>query len=287
MNLYTDLSTLKTALGLGSTDTDQDADILRVLEAVSREIDNYCGVTARTSAGLDGFGFFPRTETRLLEAGRRSLTLFPRLLALTALKVDGDDDDSYGTALTELTDFVLEPRSGIPKDAVRFLPDGTTNHLQGSGSSLGVVEIEGQWGDHDETESVGTLGAAISDTTGTSVTMASSHSVSAGDTLLVVSSGEQMYVSAVSTNTLTVERGVNGTTAATASNAAAVSAYRYPRAVEQAALMQASRLHERRTSSYANVVGSPELGTFEVFKGLDVDIRELLARYVRFEATFA
>lgn len=69
--------------------------------------------------------------------------------------------------------------------------------------------------------SVGALGAAIPDTTGTSVTMTAGHSVAAFDTLTIDS--ETLYVTAVSTNTLTVIRGWAGSTAATHSNGATVT----------------------------------------------------------------
>lgn len=66
-----------------------------------------------------------------------------------------------------------------------------------------------------------TLSSAIADTTTTSVSVASAAAINAGSVIIVDT--EQMYVSSVSTNTLTVIRGYNGTTAATHSSGAAVT----------------------------------------------------------------
>lgn len=68
---------------------------------------------------------------------------------------------------------------------------------------------------------VGTLGAAISDTTGTTVTMTGGHSVAQWDYVTIDS--ETLYVTAVSVNTLTVQRGALVTTPATHSNGATVT----------------------------------------------------------------
>ena len=72
MNLYQDLDTVRSALSLGASNTDEDADILRIVEAVSREADGFCGIGGRSAVGMDGFGFFPRTESRLIELSRPS-----------------------------------------------------------------------------------------------------------------------------------------------------------------------------------------------------------------------
>ena len=57
------------------------------------------------------------------------------------------------------------------------------------------------------------LNGAISTTTATSVPVTSASDLKVHDTILVAT--EQMHITAISTNTLTVERGYNGTTAAT------------------------------------------------------------------------
>lgn len=66
-----------------------------------------------------------------------------------------------------------------------------------------------------------TLGAAIIDTTGTSVTATDGTMYQPGDVIEIGS--ERVEVTSISTNTLTVIRGVEGTTAATAANGAATT----------------------------------------------------------------
>jgi hypothetical protein len=66
-----------------------------------------------------------------------------------------------------------------------------------------------------------TLGAAVTDTTGTSHTLADGSFVMEGDVLEYVS-GERVEVTAVSGNTITVRRGIEGTAAATQLNSTAV-----------------------------------------------------------------
>ena len=93
-------------------------------------------------------------------------------------------------------------------------------------------------------------------------------------TILVDS--EQMYVTGISGNTLTVVRGVNGTTAATHLDDAVIDVYRYPYAVTEATLMQASRLWTRRASGYANLVGFADTGTMRPWVGMDIEVQEML-----------
>ena len=108
------------------------------------------------------------------------------------------------------------------------------------------MRITGRWGWSEETEQAGTTAEAL-DTSETGVDLTAGHAVAIGDTIVVDS--EQMFVRAfASANTATVVRAVNGTTAATHLTAAAVAARRYPRALEQAALMQAARFWNEEKS---------------------------------------
>ena len=103
--------------------------------------------------------------------------------------------------------------------------------------------------------------------------MASRDDIEAGHTILV--DDEQMYVQSYSTNTLTVVRGVNGTTAATHLTGQPISVYQYPSVVAQAALMQVSRQWGRRASGFANTVGFPS-GQMSIFNRMDPDVKQLL-----------
>ena len=89
-----------------------------------------------------------------------------------------------------------------------------------------------------------------------------------------------MYITAIATNTLTVVRAVNGTTAATHVTAKAISVYEYPSAISEACLMMAARLWKRKDSSFATIIGVPEVGTMNIFRGLDLDVKLLLEPYI-------
>jgi hypothetical protein len=108
--------------------------------------------------------------------------------------------------------------------------------------------------------------------------MAAQHTVEALNTILVGT--EQLYVTAVSTNTLTVKRGVNGTTAATHLISAAVSLYQYPEDVTEACAIQASRLFRRHEAPFG-VTGAPDIGQTAVIARLDPDVKILLRDYRR------
>jgi hypothetical protein len=88
-----------------------------------------------------------------------------------------------------------------------------------------------------------------------------------------------MHVQSVNGNVITVTRGVNGTTAATALLAAAVQVYSYP-AVNMAARLIARRLVKRRDTPLG-VMGTPELGYVRVSAKEDADAAALLSPLVK------
>ena len=114
------------------------------------------------------------------------------------------------------------------------------------------------------------------DATETDVDVSSRTDVEAGHTILI--GAEQMYVQSYSTNTLTVVRGVNGTTAATHSTAAAISVYQYPSPVGEATLLQSARLWKRKDSP---VLTTERSGDARLVAGLDPDVTALLSPYRR------
>ena len=104
---------------------------------------------------------------------------------------------------------------------------------KGFHSGQQTLSILGTWGYSNNTESVTTVDA-VSSTTATSVSVGSASDLSPAQTILVNS--EQMYITGISGNTLTLERGVNGTTAATHSGGDTAYRYLYDPLVVQACL---------------------------------------------------
>ena len=143
------------------------------------------------------------------------------------------------------------------------------------------MQIDGKWGYREVTEDSGAdinEGGEFS-ATDTTLTVTDGAQFAVGQTIIIDS--EQMYITAIATNDLTVARGVNGTTAATHDDSSDISIARYPSPIVQAGLRQASRLWKRKDSSFAANAGLARTGRIQVSRGLDLDIKELLGSYRR------
>ena len=156
---------------------------------------------------------------------------------------------------------------------------------QGSGQSLRPEDrgpfVEGEVGGAQDGPALVALadinegsGCSATDTT---LTVTDGSKFAVGQTILIGS--EQLYITAISTNDLTVVRGVNGTTPASHAHNSDISIYRYSRPVVEACLMQTFRLWKRKDSGFASTVGLPQTGVFGVFRGLDPDVKQLLSAY--------
>lgn len=263
-NLYASLQMLKDELRDESTS--QDSVLERVLEAVSRGMDAQLGRH-----------FYHRTATMYFNGnGRRRLLLHEDLLTVTTLKADEDGDSTYERTLAVNTDYWLyrsPDLANTPYRAIDINPYKPLIAVWPLGRRR--VELAGVWGYSNETEASGTLNGAIANATTTTVTMAAGHGISVGHTIIVES--EQMYVSAVATNTLTVVRGVNGTTAADHADLLAVTRRRFPRDLERAVLMQGARVARETRTGYSAATGGVEAG-FQVSSAYPM-IRDLVEPY--------
>ena len=250
--------------------TSDSGSIKRILEAQSKRIDAYCR----------GGTFGPVTQTRHYDIGRGNLRFSPqysiygtpassaglqeKLLSVvpldnwivntTTVTAYGATDRATSTVLTEgyNADFWLMPYNFNPK-TVLSLNEDTTDSLDVGQQTLSIL---GQWGYTADTLSV-TTSDAISSTTATSVSVTSASNLSSAQSILIDS--EQLYITSISGNTLTVERGVNGTTAATHSGGATVYRYDYPELVSQACLDLSKLVYRDRDAGSVDIVGSSDL----------------------------
>jgi len=176
------------------------------------------------------------------------------LVSTTTVTAYDDTDRGASTVLTEgsTNDFFLMPYNVSPKTIFKLNED-TSNTLDAGQQTLAIL---GEWGYTSDTLSV-TTSDAIGSTTTTSVSVTSASDLGPAQTVLVDS--EQLYITAISGNTLTVERGVNGTTAATHSGGAALTRYDYPELVVQACLDVAKLTFRNRDLGPASVIGSGEM----------------------------
>ena len=274
-NAYADLATLKSASVLNAPDDAHDARLLTLLEAASRWIDGYCG---RQFGATRGERCFDGT-------GRASLTV-PDLVSVSSIRVR----EASGQWVRWLTaDWLLYPLNSAPTE-----PGGRpyTRIILASGGrrrfplSRAGVAVSGVWGYGEVREDAGQQIAAESAVTADAAAVVVSP-VSA-DAAIPLSAGhtvriglEQMYVTdttaGVGKTTLSVQRGVNGTTPAAHAVGAGLSMYRYPAAVAEACLLQAAVWWRER---FGGPFMPPEGDGGDV-GGVSPTVRALLAPYRR------
>lgn len=231
---YTTLSELRTSgegAQLNMSGTAADTHLLRVIRETSRDIDNICNRR-----------FVPVIETHLYDiasvntwyergheisesksggmAAGRELVTDADLLAVTTL-TNGD------SSVVSAANILLYPSNFWPKESLKLKQSsGITWLTDSSGNNEQVISLLGIFGYHDNYPLAWYSAGTIADAGGinasvTTYTASASHGIVAGMLLKIES--EYVYVSTVSTNTITIVRGVNGSTAATHATATAVS----------------------------------------------------------------
>lgn len=269
MNSYADLTTFKSDAYCNITSTTEDAFLRKLLEQSSRLIDWWTG------------RFFYCREETLYFDGSNSPLQIGDILSITTLKTDDDEDATFENSYTEDTDYRLYPLNDFPKTEARIMSGGSYSSFA-SGIDKGI-EIDGVFGYGDTTDATpyidsgDDLAAAITSTTATTTTVDDGDNFAIGQTIRIDT--EQLYITGIATNTLTFERGVNGTDAATHLIAATVYIYRYPQPIVQACLITAMRAWKRKDSAYQDVVGGGALGTVITSKGIDPDVAETISQY--------
>ena len=245
-----------------------DATILRrIVESASSRIDNH--------VGMQSFG--PRTETHHFDIGSGTLRDTPQPLVvsyspvligqkdfyLSAIPLDSwlvsitsvtsykQTDRSSSETLTEgyNNDYWLEPYNSTPKTRLKLNEDSDKSFHAGQQT----LAVAATWGYADDTVNE-TTADAIASTTTTSVSVSSASSLGIAQTILIDS--EQLYITGISGNTLTVERGVNGTTAATHSGGATLYSYEYNPIVVQACLDLSKVFFRDRDMGTTMTIGS-------------------------------
>tara|TARA_R100000664_G_scaffold17192_1_gene26116 strand:+ start:4955 stop:5785 length:831 start_codon:yes stop_codon:yes gene_type:complete len=268
-NSYGDLSTLKTMMGIAGTTN--DTELLQSMEMASRGIDAFCNRH-----------FYIKSETRQFRGSGSRLLLSVDLLSITTLTTLKDDRSTDKTWAS--TDYELFPLGDTvyPKEWIELADNGTAGSFA-SGMRRGV-QIAGMFGYGNGTSSTPylsttTLSDADFNATETTFTAASGSSLNIGETILLDS--EQMYITGISSNTITVQRAMNGTTGASHSNGGTIYVYKYPQPVVNACYMQAARTSKRFLTSYATTLGAPEMAPYDVSIGLDDDVQRLLLPFKR------
>jgi hypothetical protein len=282
MNSYVHLGTLKAAgtLDIPSTTT-YDTQLLRISEAASREIDKYC----------DRF-FYIYEGTFYQDGGPNRVVLDWDVQTISSCIIDIDGNNQYPTTSeytvdingpTTAPDAFCYPANTYPKTRLEANPFGNYGHL--GAAYRKAIKITGTFGygndwPADFTTDLGTVVATTFNSTAVAFTASTATLLYAGMTLKLDS--EQIYVSSnISTASTAIMRAMNGTVAAAHVASTAIYAYVYPQAITQACVIQTLRTWKRRESAYATRTGNDITGQFEVFKGLDADVKEIINQYKR------
>lgn len=173
--------------GASISGADKDAVVDRIIESVSRQIDN---ATRRH--------FIPETATRLfpwpqVQSGRSwILWLGQDLLSITTLQARAQDASPVTIVAA---DYFLEPQYyGPPYDRIEIDLSSTSAFQAGSGTSQRSISVFGSWGYGNDTVTAGTVGSGLaSDAAATSMVCSNASLIGVGDTLLIQS--EQIFVS--------------------------------------------------------------------------------------------
>ena len=265
MNLYANLQQFKEDAAAGSLGNANNDLILRQLQSVSRRIDQEQNRMRDGYYVSEDTRYYPSHGAGFVNKEDPTVLYLDEIASITSVKIDDDGDGVFETTLTENTDYWLEPGHGAMRDMLKVNPN--SSKLSRWPWAYRTIEVIGLFGYEKATEAVTTLAAELN-TSATSATVAEGAFIYPGDTLWI--GDEQLYVTGVAGDTLTITRAVNGTTAATHSNGASVLRHVWPPALVQATVMLTARLFKRRESAYANVLlNSAEVGTIQTFRSID------------------
>ncbi len=240
MNSYVTVQDLYTA---GRKAAAQDTEIfpweefvwlLPYVETASRAVDSH--VDRR---------FYSELGTRRLTTGRdREALYIPDVLSISSLTTDSERDGTWtGEDWTEGADYYLSPfdTRQFPKTQIVVLPDGD---FRFSPEIRDNVQISATWGYGDGVSAapwrVSGRTVTVADDSTSAATVDAEGTIFAGHTLLLGS--EQVFVEAASSSgakTLTLQRQVNGTTAAAHDPGVPASLAQYLSAARGAALQMA------------------------------------------------
>jgi hypothetical protein len=207
INLYANLQDYKNYAVArnqsASTDQIDDSVIVDLLEKASRDLDD-----------MTGRQFYPSIETETYDVPDGDELTFDRdVLQIISLS-NGD-----GTSISA-SNYIFKPANFTPHYALRLREGSSVEWEADTDNNTEQVIDMVAWCGYREKynqrawKSVGTLGAAITDTTTLAFTMTAGHTVAAGS--IVKIDNEIFNINAVAGETVTpLMRGDNGSTAAT------------------------------------------------------------------------
>ena len=268
-NLYANLDTVKSPCALNISGGSFDARLLALLESASRWIDRHCNRH-----------FYVVQEARVFDGAGPSL-LVPDLVQVDSLRTNdggGGFEEGWEPGQYRLYPNNARPTQPWGRPYHRILAVGV-GRKAAFPRGQGTVEVNGCWGFREVWEPAGSVVASGFDLAvdGAALTVDDAGELSPGHTVLL--EGEQLFVSGVAGNEMTVQRGINGTAAASHAAGTGLKIFRYPPPVAEACLSMTvrtwlGRVPEAAGPGYSNGRGPETCGP-------GPEVRELLAGYRR------
>lgn len=222
--------------------------------------------------------FFPRILTHSFDTPRQSMDLLfdDDLLEVTTL-TNGDGQ------VIPSSDYKLYDLNFTPKRKLTLLPIRYMWQMDNFGTPYGAISLAGVWGYHEDyanawIDTGATLAAAIT-TAGQATVTVTTGKLTAGDLLKI--DGEYIYASAVAlgaSDTLSMTRGVNGSTAATHLISAPILRWDAGTKIAQLCVRAAcayTKLRANPISETVNVDGITYVTPKDVLKWMDSALRGL------------
>ena len=262
---YTTRESCKTFIFDVPSITDKDAKVDKLIARASAYIERY----------TKGRKFIPWTGTKEIDYQQSVKIQLPDdLLSVTTFNADGTTVAS--------SDYFLYPLNAADDDKpyleIELL--FTSAVMAYIDTRQAAIAITGMWGYsnlfHDSLAET----AEELDATETDITVDAGNGSNFEIGMTIVIESEQIWVSNIATDTLTVTRGMNGTTAATHATATTISIYRAPGEVIQACETQVAKWLHRADAAFSDRVGARDQG-FRYTSGLDREAQEILKPFRR------
>lgn len=244
---YSTIEAVKSA-GPAVNTPDYDALLGSYIEAVSQDIEQEMRV------------FIPETATKYFNAEEPSVcegTLYldgQHLIAVTELKTRAQDASPVTIAPT---DYFLEPVNDGPPYSRIELKRSSSAAWEAGTTPQRAIAVTGRWGHWERTRPAGTLAAAC-DADDTSLQVSEASLVGVGDTMHI--DDEQIFISGrgPQPTIVTVERGVNGTTAATHTQGDVITVHVPPADIADLCRAEAIARHQQGRSGWTGQIGGSD-----------------------------
>jgi hypothetical protein len=274
LNTYATLTAFRDRQGLAASDTADDGRMLAKLRAASAQIDRYTGRT-----------FIPVVASRRFDWCSARTLLFRGFDLLELTGVANGDGTTIDPAAVIALGGINGPIVGVELDVTKAFFVYLTTKTR-------ALTVSGVWGWHDDyADAWKPSGDAIPGggiTSGaTTCTVASVGGVDGwnlsprfqpGQVLKVDSEYMHLVAANSGTNTLTVVRGANGSTAASHAAAAPISIYAPPADIAEIALRWAGWLYKMEDAGdFGGASAEPAIGGINVPPAIPPDLAQTLA----------